>query len=74
MFTFVLNETERKPPNSLTQQSNTCAWHCRYTNGMYAMECTYKYMQMDDDANEILGWQGGGVHIQDVSIYVEYVS
>ena len=38
------------------------------------MECTYKYMQMDDDANEILGWHGGGVQIQGVSIYVEHVS
>ena len=41
---------------------------------MYVMECTYKYMQMDDDANEILGWHGGGVQIQKVSVYVEYAS
>ena len=72
MFTFVLNETERKPPNSLTL---THMYNRIHVHGIdIQMECTYKYMQMDDGANEILNGHGGGVQIQRVSIYVEYVS
>ena len=52
MFTFVLNETERKPPNSLTL---THMYNRIHVHGIdIQMECTCKYMQMDDGANEIL--------------------
>ena len=57
MLTFVLNEIERKPPNSLTL---THMYNRIHVHGIdIQMECmwwkcTYKYMQMDDDANEIL--------------------